>query len=132
MSRPPAIRPASTEYDRARFYLGYRWPGAATVRLPSGGDVSVPHSDCALAEAVLRDRLHRAPQKALLDRFCTEWVPLRGHGEFAWPVAAVDEWLASGNPRRRRATCRPHAPARGSRARASQRSVGNRLLRGGQ
>lgn len=135
MSAASRSRLASVGDDGDRFYLGYRWPGVATVRLPSGGNVSAAHSDRALADAVLRDRLHRAPHETLLDRFCHEWMLERGPGEFAWPVAAVDKWLASaaaGQPRRRCTSCGLHTRARRMRAGASQRCARGRWLRGGQ
>lgn len=131
----PSRRPVPAGNHGDRFYLGYRGPGTATVRLPAGGNVSAPHSDRALAEAVLRDRLHRAPRKALLDRFCHEWVRARGRGEFAWSVTAVDEWLASaasGKPRRRGTSDGRYAPARHRPGRTSQRLARDRSLGGGR
>ncbi len=94
--------------EGARAYIGYRRAGAAVVRRPSGESVSFPADapPALLAGVVLADRLgHRAPA-ALAAAFGREWVDRRAHGEFVWPVTAVDEWLAS----QTRTDARPHRP----------------------
>ena len=79
----PASPPAVVVSEGSRAYLGYRWRGGATVRLPSGGYVHVPSSaGHALAAAVLGDRLGGAASDALVDRFRRDWVGGRARGEF--------------------------------------------------
>lgn len=78
-------------------YVGYRPSrGATTLRLPGGEHVVLGRDDeRALASAVLADRLGSPPDPALLQAFRDGWVAVRARGEFVWPVAAVDDWLAA-------------------------------------
>jgi hypothetical protein len=89
---PPAARPSGGAY------AGYRWPGLSTVvRLPSGEHAALGadgRDGTGLAEVILRDRLGRPPGPALVEAFVAEWVRPFCRGEFVWPTAALDEWLA--------------------------------------
>ena len=99
VSATPAAPPAIVVSEGGRAYLGYRSRGAATLRLPSGRYVHLrPGAERELAAVVLDDRLGRPAPAALVDRFGRDWVGRRAQGEFVWPVAAVDEWLAAHDP----------------------------------
>lgn len=137
----PAAPPAIVVSEGGRAYLGYRSRGAATLRLPSGRYVYLrPPAERELAAAVLDDRLGRPASSALVDRFGRDWVGRREHGEFVWPVAAVDEWLAAHDPsvaepaqpkRLRGAHRRAHAIARHLLAAPLQRAGIDPSPRGG-
>jgi hypothetical protein len=110
MSAPTPIRArppiAALEGDDA--YVGFVWGGAGTVRLPSGAYVPLrAETRCALAEIVLAERLGRLPAAPLRDAFCHDWLHDDASGEFVWPLAAVDEWLAA---QRRERVLSPHVP----------------------
>lgn len=107
-------------------YVGYRWNGDATLRLPSGEYLHErpPWADRVLAAAVLGDRLGSEPGAALLERFRREWVSRNASGEFFWPVAAVDEWLAATAT----TAASPTASAKRAEPRVQIRMVGGRLL----
>ncbi len=127
----PAAPPAIVVSEGGRAYLGYCSHGAATLRLPSGRYVHLPSpTERDIAAAVLDDRLGRPASAGLVDRFGRDWAGQRAQGEFVWPAAAVDEWLAThdsvvGEPappaRRRPALRRLHAIAHALHAAPHQR-----------
>jgi len=90
----PSPRPLEPPDDS---YVGYRWPGAASVvRLPSGEYAVLSRDgdrESQLAQRVLLDRLHRRPGTSLLDAFLRDWLNPALRGEFVWPVEAIDKWL---------------------------------------
>jgi hypothetical protein len=99
VSATPVARPAIVVSEGSRAYLGYRSRSLATLRLPSGQWV---HLRCPaereLAALVLDVRLGRPASAALVVRFGRDWVGRRAQGEFVWPVAAADAWLAAHDP----------------------------------
>jgi len=96
MTAQPHASAPSAPAAGAGSYLGYRWPPASTaLRMPSGEHVVLPGTQAQLlAEAVLRDFLGERPCAYLSEAFVREWVRPFGRGEFSWPVAAVDQWVA--------------------------------------
>ncbi len=121
----PPVPPAIVVSEGGRAYLGYRQRGGATVRLPSGAYVHVPSSsERELAAVVLDDRLGRAAPDPLVGRFEVDWVARRSQGEFVWPVAAVDEWLATHDT----AVAEPPPPERARSAHPRLRAIARRLL----
>ena len=120
-----AAPPAIVVSEGGRAYLGYRSRGAATLRLPSGRYVHLrPAADRELSAAVLDDRLGRPAPAALVDRFDRDWVGRRAQGEFVWPVAAVDEWLAAHDP----SVAEPAPPTRGRGAHQRVHAIAHHLF----
>ena len=110
----PSETPLATlAAEGGRAYVGNGWRGGVTVRRPSGASerFSAGAAAAALAEAVLSDRLGHEPPPQLVETFGREWVEARAHGEFVWPVIAVDEWLAADD-----ADARPTPATRSRRA----------------